>query len=93
MSVSVFILHVEGNFVLPEQCQARHDLIKSRSAVCLDPVSIVEFSRAVDTQANKKSVLFEKAAPILREQGAVGLNGVGDLFAPGIFFFAATPPT
>ena len=77
---------VEGNLVLPEQCQPRHYGIKSRSPVSLDPVSVVEFPRAINTQPNKKAVLFEKAAPVIREQGAVGLNGVGDLFAPGIFF-------
>jgi hypothetical protein len=54
-------------------------------SVSLDPVSIVKFTRAIDTQPDKKAVLFEEATPVIRKQGAVGLNGIGDLFAPGIF--------
>ena len=69
-----------------EQRQPRHDLIKSRSPVSLDPVSIVEFSRTINTEPDKKTVLFEKAAPVIGEEGTVGLNGVADLFAPGILF-------
>lgn len=52
----------------------------------IDTVGVVHFTRAVDGEADEKIIRGEELAPFVIEQGAVGLDGVGDDFAGGEFF-------
>ena len=66
--------------------QTAHDLIETALAAFVDPVGVVNFSRAVDAQADEKIIFLEKGAHLVVELGAVGLHGVLEaLVGPSVF--------
>ncbi len=48
---------------------------------------VVEFARAVDAQPDEEVIVGEECRPIVVEQRAVGLKGIFDFLARGVFFF------
>ena len=57
-----------------------------RLSLFIDAVGIVEFGRAVDAQADEELIFDQEFAPRVVEQRAVGLEGIMDFFAVGVFF-------
>ena len=62
------------------------DFFVSGLAGLIDAVGVVKLWGAVDAQADEEVIFDKELAPLVVEQGAVGLDGVGDFFAVGVFF-------
>ena len=54
-------------------------------AFFIHAIGVVEFRRAVDAQADEEMVFGKEFTPFVVQQGAVGLQGVADLSATGVF--------
>ena len=52
-------------------------------------IAIVEALGSVDGDAYQPAVIPEKAAPLIVQQDAVGLNAIVDMPSPRIFFLEA----
>ena len=78
--------------MLFQKIDALHYLAKRRRAHFVAPVLVVKLLRAVDRYAHQPVVITEKAAPLVVEQCAVGLDGVVDDAAGGIFFLKLDHP-
>jgi hypothetical protein len=62
------------------------DFLEGGMAALGDAVVIMDFARAIDAQSDQETVFFEKGAPFLVEQGAIGLEIVFDALAgAGVF--------
>jgi hypothetical protein len=61
--------------------QSLHHPAEAALTALVDAVSVVDLSWAVDRQADQEVVLGEERSPLVVEQGAVGLDRVGDLLA------------
>ena len=65
--------------MLVEQTNAAHHLPKRGSPGSRAPIGIVEILPAIDGYAHQKVIFFEKLAPFIGQQRAIGLNGIVDL--------------
>ena len=72
---------VARDIVAAQQLPAPHHPVKRTSTKTIDPVTVMQCARAVDAQANKKSVLLQKLAPVFVDQRAIGLDAVLDSLA------------
>jgi hypothetical protein len=61
-----------------------HHPAEAAFAALVDPVGVVDPGRAVDRQADQKPCSAKNAPQSPVEQGAVGLDGVGDLAGPPV---------
>jgi len=77
---------VELDFVLLEAFETFKDLFGRALAVVGDAVVVVEFRWAVDGEADEELLFVEEPAPVVVEEGAIGLEGVLDGLA-GAFVF------
>jgi len=66
------VLHL----VLLQQPQSTHNLIKGALVTLVDAVGIVEALGPIQAEANQEIVLLEELAPLIVQEGAVGLHGV-----------------
>ena len=71
--------------VFLQQVDALHYLGERRASLTVLAVLIVELLWPVDGHAYQPVVLFEEFAPLIRQQGTVGLDTVVDGTSPGIF--------
>ena len=62
--------------VLLEEPKATHHLVEGAGAALVDPVGVVQLAGAVDADADQEVVFDEELAPLVVEQGAVGLHRV-----------------
>ena len=69
-----------------EAGEAAHGGVEGGAAVFVVAVDVVDFGGAVDGEADEELVLGEEFAPGVVEEGAVGLEGVGDIFTVGELF-------
>ena len=53
-------------------------VIKASLAGTVAAIAVVDFLRAVNADAHHEVVFFEECAPLVSEQGAVGLQGIAD---------------
>ena len=60
--------------------------VEGSVAAFVHAVRVVQVAGAVHTEANQKAVLLRNQAPLLVEQDAVGLKGVGDVHMRGAAF-------
>jgi len=58
--------------------QRQYFRVEAGPAVANDAIGVVEFARAIDAEADEKSVLLEECSPLFGEQGAIGLRVVLD---------------
>jgi hypothetical protein len=73
--------------MLAEHAPTTHNLIKGAASTAIKPVSVVQFTRAINAKADQKVVLLEKDAPIIIKQYAVGLKSMlHHLIRPTILF-------
>lgn len=76
---------VERNRVALEQPGAAHRAVEAGRVAVAAAVRIMQVFRPVDAQADHEIVFFEKRAPGIVQERAVGLEFVGDLLAAGVF--------
>ncbi len=76
---------VEVDRVLFQLGDALHHAIECGCVAFVYAVEIVEFARAIDGDADKEAVLGEEGRPFIVDQGSVGLEGVVDGLAGGMF--------
>ncbi len=74
---------VEFDLVFFEAGEAAHGGVEGGFAVLVIAVEIVDGSGTIDGEADEEVVLGEEFTPRVVEEGAVGLEGVGDIFAVG----------
>ena len=67
-----------------QHLNAPHHLLKGAPARGVAPVGIVQGKVAIDADAHQEAVVLEEAAPVIVQQGAVGLYAVVYLSAAGI---------
>ena len=67
---------VELHAVLLEQFETSHRATECSFPMRVFPIYIMEVFGAVDTQPDAEVMVAEEAAPVIGEQGAVGLKGV-----------------
>ena len=70
--------HVVFNPVFLEQFQTPHDPGKCALALPVPPVAVMDLLGAVQADADHELMFFEEPAPLVGEQRAVGLEGIGD---------------
>jgi hypothetical protein len=58
-----------------------HDPLESARAGVVHAVSVVEFLRSVDADAEEKLIVMEEPAPVIIKQNAIGLQRIADLLA------------
>ena len=75
---------VPAHAIFLKQTDALHDLCPRGTVGGCAAVFVVEVLRTVDGDAYEPVVLFQKPAPLIGEQSAVGLDGIGDVAATGI---------
>ncbi len=75
---------VARDSVLPQEFIATHRLLVGGILTLGDAVQIVHFLRAVQAKPYGKALCRQKAAPVLIEEGAVGLHTVGDAPVRGL---------
>ena len=68
--------NVEIDVVPAQLLPTFHHAVEGTPTATVDPVGVVDFAGAVDTEADQKVVLLEELAPVVVEQDAVGLKGV-----------------
>ena len=61
-----------------QRLQPAHDPVEGRLAALVDPVGVVHLARPVDRDPDEEVVLLEERAPLVVEQGRVGLHRVED---------------
>jgi len=76
---------VNINVMVNQELDAADDGIEGGGAIGIAAEAVVEFGRAINTCADEKIMLFEEGAPLGSEEGAIGLEGVGDARAAGVF--------
>ena len=76
---------VELDLVFAEDVEAADDLLVGVAAFLVDAVGVVQVFRAVDGEPDEEIVFREEFAPLVVEQGAVGLECGADLLAVGVF--------
>ncbi len=59
-----------------QKTQAAHDAVEGRPPAFVPAVSVVNLPGAVEADPHEKVVRPQEGAPLVREQGAVGLQGV-----------------
>ena len=69
------------NAVLVQEFQALLGLVVSWPTPLVQPIGIVQFSRAIYGYSNKKIVLTQKLTPSVGQQRAIGLQRIGNSFA------------
>ena len=62
-----------------------HDLGETGPPRSIIAVKIVDFFRTINTDADKKVVLFEKTGPAVINQCAIGLQGIADGLPLGVY--------
>jgi hypothetical protein len=62
--------------VLLEQAQALHDPGEGGPALLVPAIDIMEMGRAIEAEADEEVVFLKKLAPVIVQQGTVGLYGV-----------------
>ena len=72
---------VEIDFVALESLHAAHDPLEGAVALFVVTVFVVDFLRAVERKSDQPIVLMKELAPVVVEQDAIGLEGVGDTVA------------
>jgi hypothetical protein len=73
--------------VLAKVPPATHDLIERTLLASIDAIRIVEFTWAINAEADQEIVFLEKGAPFIIEKDAVGLKRVlHNLAGPAILF-------
>ena len=72
---------IDGNLMLPQQAIALHHLPVRGALVLCHAISVVQLSRTVEAEADAELLGGEKAAPLVCQQNAVGLDAVGDMLA------------
>ena len=84
--VGVVVVHhrhaVPFHSVLLQQVDALHHLDERGLPLFVFPVFVVELLRSVDGDAHQPVVLLEEPAPLVGEQGAVGLDAV--VYGPSV---------
>ena len=78
--------------VLLQQPDARHDLRPRRFPAAAAAVLVVKLLRTVYTHAHQPVVLAEELAPLIGQQGAVCLYGIGYHAAPGVLALQLQSP-
>src|SRR5208283_4915477 len=76
---------IEVDLVTPQSFDAAHHAIKSGLAAFVHAVGIVQFARTVNGNAYQELIFKEEFRPRVVQQDAVGLEGVGNLLAVGVF--------
>lgn len=77
---------IEIDLIAPEGFDAAHHAIKGRLTAFVDTVGVVQLARTIDGNADKKLIFEKTFCPCIVEQDAIGLEGVGNLLAVGVFF-------
>lgn len=67
---------IEFDTMLAEMLPAQHYPVKRALLGAVEAVGVVEFTWAVDAQADQKVVLLEERAPLVIQKNAVGLKSV-----------------
>ena len=70
--------------MFPEQPDATHHLLPRRLVGCRAAIFVMKFLWAVNGDAYKPVMLFEKFAPLIGKQRAIGLYRIVYLPAKGI---------
>src|SRR3954470_24238749 len=70
---------VPVDLVALQHVEAADDPVEGGLAALVDAVGVVHLRWAVDRDADEEVVLFEERAPVVVEQGAIGLHGVQNL--------------
>ena len=68
-----------------QQFQSAHYGVERRFLPLVHPVSVMQFARPINGQADEKLVGGQKFAPFIVQQSTIGLQGIGNFFAAGIF--------
>ena len=85
--------HVPVDLVPPQHIQAPHHPVERRLAALVHAVGVVHLPRPVDRDADQEVVLLQEPAPLVVEQGAVGLDRVEDPLARrGVLAFQLDGP-
>ena len=78
--------NIGRNAVLPQKFISAHCLLEGGLSGPGDAVSVVHLPGTVQTEPHGKALCGQKTAPLLIEEGAVGLHAVGDKPASGLMF-------
>lgn len=70
--------------MLLENLQTAHHFFKRRILFLVDAVDVMQAARAIDTQTNQKPVLAQEPAPLVIQQGTVGLERIMNYFSIGV---------
>ena len=70
--------------MLFEQAQPADDVVIGVTSLLVHAVGIMQPRRTVDAEADEKILRTQEFAPFVVEHGAVGLDGVVDLFAVSV---------
>jgi hypothetical protein len=68
--------NIEIDLMLAQFPPPLHHLVEGALSAAVEPVGVVNFARAIDAQANQKTMFLEKRAPVVIEKDAVGLEGL-----------------
>jgi hypothetical protein len=66
--------HVVFDLMFLQKHQAPHHLVKSALPFSIPAITVMDFFRAVQADPDHKIVIFQKPAPPIIQQGAIGLD-------------------
>ncbi|MNI60799.1 hypothetical protein D3C73_1160320 [compost metagenome] len=69
--------------MLLEQSETAHHVVEAGAATFVWPIEVMDLARPVEAEADHEVFVGEKGAPLVIEQGAIGLQGIADDLAIG----------
>lgn len=77
---------VELDLVFAKDVESAHDVFVGIASFFVDAVGVVEVFGSVNGEADEEVVFGKEGAPLVVEEGAVGLESVGNGFALSVLF-------
>jgi len=78
---------IEIHMMFFEQSNAAQDTIEGGRAALVPAIEIMRFARTVEADPDQKAIFGEEFAPLIVQQGAIGLQGVINVHTGTRIFF------